>query len=198
MLTRRSLSLSHPQALPSGPVLRREILQDSLLAEQLLEAARAEAQALLEDARQQAARLREEARASAQAEAWRQADTMLADWQVQRQQMWEQITHHAQTLVGQAWQQLTGEQDDPVRIEALIRQLATTQPQDEPGVLHCHPDWVGAATDCLQLVQAAWSVRADPQLAADTLCLRTEQGEFSLGWGSLVQALWPEPATTQA
>lgn len=197
MLTLRRLSLSHPQALPSGPVLPREILENSLLAEQLLDAARAQAQTLLDEAREAATRLQEEARASARAEVWRQADALLSDWQEQRQRMWEHITATAEALLGQAWRQLTGEQDEPLRIAAVIRQLAAVQASDEAGVLHCHPDGVSAVSDALQHLQAAWSVRADPQLAADTVCLRTEQGEFSLGWSSLSQALWPSSADAE-
>ncbi|MGE7955662.1 type III secretion system stator protein SctL [Pseudomonas sp. NPDC089530] len=191
MLTRRSLSLSHPQALPSGAVLRRETLQDSLLAEQLLDAARAEAEALLSEARDAAAGLREEAAVQARAEVWRQADALLADWQEQRQQMWQGIVASAEAVLGQAWQALLGEQEPPVRIAALLRQLAAAQPQDEAGVLHCHPDALPLATRHLQQAQAAWSLRGDPQQAADSLCLRTEQGDFSLDWQTLGTALWP-------
>ncbi|MFJ4192631.1 type III secretion system stator protein SctL [Pseudomonas sp. NPDC089534] len=193
MLTRRRLSLSHPQALPDDPVLRREIFEDSLLAGQLLEHARAQAETLLADAREEADRLREDAQARAVADVLQQADALLAQWQAQREQMWDGILASAEALMGQAWQQLLGEQGDAVRIAALCRQLSAARPPDEPGVLHCHPDRLDLAARHLQQAQAVWSLRADPQQAPDSLCLRTEQGDFTLDWQSLGSALWPLP-----
>lgn len=193
MLTRRNLTLSHPQLLPDGPVLRRETLENSLLAEQLLEAAQAEAEALLVNAQQEAERLREEAQAQARVEVWCQADALLDDWQQQRQQMWAHITATAETLVGQALQKLQGEQPDNARIRAVLHHLMATQPQDQAVVLYAHPDWLETTTLQLQQAQARWTLCADPQLAPDSLCLRTEQGDFSLSWSRLTEALWPQP-----
>ncbi|MCU1771343.1 type III secretion system stator protein SctL [Pseudomonas sp. 13B_3.2_Bac1] len=193
MLTRRCLTFSDPQALPDGPVLRREILEQNLLASQLLEAARSNAESILAQARRQSAQLADEAREQARAEVWRQADALLNEWQQQRQQMWTDIIASAETLVSEAMQCLLGETVQPERIKALLRQLAAAQPSDEAGVLHCHPAELDAVSHQLQTTQALWSVRADPQLPPDSLCLRTALGDFSLSWGALVAQVWPLP-----
>lgn len=188
MLTRRSLTLDRSLVLTDGPLLRREIFADSLLAGQLLTAARAEADSLLADAREHAALLRENARQQARAEVWRQADELLAQWQRQREQMWASIVVTAEALVGDVLQRLLGEQTEAARISAVVRQLAAAQPEDEEAVLYCHPDWLETATQVLQQTEARWTVRIDPRLAGETLCLRTEQGDFSLGWAALGEA----------
>lgn len=193
MLTHRNLTPRHPQLLPDGPVLRRENLENSLLAEQLLEAAKSEAEALLIDARQEVERLGKEAQAQAQVEVWSKADAMLDDWQQQRQQMWAHIITTAETLVGQALQKLLGEQPDNIRVRAVLHHLMFAQPQEQAGVLHAHPDWLETTTLQLQQAQARWTLRADPQLAPDSLLLRTNQGDFSLSWSRLVEVLWPQP-----
>ncbi|WP_085633481.1 type III secretion system stator protein SctL [Pseudomonas sp. R16(2017)] len=197
MLTRRRLSLSHPQALPDGPVLRLEVFEDSLLAGQLLAHARAQADTLLADAREEAERLRQAAQEQALAEVWQQADALLAQWQAQRQQMWDAILQSAESLLGQAWQRLLGEQGDAARIAALCRQLSAARPEDEPGVLHCHPDRLDLVANHLQQAQAVWSLRADPQQAPDSLCLRTEHGDFAIDWQALGSALGPLPDSAQ-
>ncbi|MGN7738565.1 type III secretion system stator protein SctL [Pseudomonas sp. 22526] len=193
MLTRRNLTLSHPQLLSDGPVLRRETLENSLLAEQLLEAAQAEAEALLVSARQEAERMGEEVQAQARVEVWCQADALLDDWQQQRQQMWVHIIATAETLVGQALQKLLGEQPDKARIRAMLHHLMATQTQEQVGVLHTHPDWLETTALQLQQAQACWTLRADPQLAPDSLLLRTELGDFSFSWSCLAEALWSQP-----
>ncbi|MGE8187527.1 type III secretion system stator protein SctL [Pseudomonas sp. NPDC086278] len=198
MLTHRSLTLSRLQVLPDGLVLRREILSDSVLAEQLLANAQAQADALLESARVEADRLREDAQKGAVAEVWRQADALLENWQLQRRQMWENITATAEALVGTALQQLLAEQTDGARISALVQQLLAAQPEDDAAVLYCHPDWFEPAAERLQQASAAWTLRADPLLPPQTLCLRTEQGEFSLSWTALTDAFWPGATADRA
>lgn len=191
MLTRRSLTLGRPHVLPGGLVLRRETLEDCVLAEQVLTTARAEADALLARAQDDAERLRDNAWQQACDEVWQQADAVLLQWQQEREQMWASITLTAEALVGTALRQLLAEQPDAARVSALLLQLRLAQPEDEAAVLYCHPDWLEPATQKLQQRQASWSVRADPQLAPQTLCLRTEQGDFRLNWTTLVGAVWP-------
>ncbi|AZC83991.1 type III secretion system stator protein SctL [Pseudomonas chlororaphis] len=194
MLTHRNLTLGHPRLLISGPILRRETLENSQLAEHLLEVAQAEAETLLANARQEAERLGEEIQAQARIEIWCKADALLDDWQQQRQQMWTHITATAEILVGHALQKLLAEQTDNARVHAVLHHLITAQPQAQTGVLHIHPDWLETATLQLQQAQARWTLLADSQLPPDSLCLRTDQGDFSLSWSRLVEALWPHSA----
>lgn len=193
MLTCRSLNLSHPLALHNGSVLRRETIEDILLSEQLLDVARAQASALLTSAQDAAEGLREKAAVQARTEVWAQVDALMADWQEQRHRMWQGIIASAEAVLEQAWQALLREQEPPARIAALIRQLAAAQPWDEAGVLHCHPDALPLVACHLQQAQAAWTLRGDPLQALDSLCLRTEQGDFSLDWQTLSTALRPMP-----
>ncbi|MBX9404944.1 type III secretion system stator protein SctL [Pseudomonas baetica] len=197
MLTRRSLTLSDSRALPDGPVLRRETLEQSLMAGQLLEAARSEAEQILAEARSQAEQLAQEARAQAGAQIWRQADALFSEWQAQREQMWEQITGNAQTLVTRTLECLLGELEPQERIAALLRQIAAAHPREDVGTLHCHPQDLAEVDRQVQSAQAVWSVRADAQLPRDSLCLRTTLGDFSLSWNALVSHVWPLPTTPQ-
>lgn len=190
-MTRRKLTLRYPRTLSDGPVLRRETMETYQLAEQLLEAARLQGENLLIRAHQEAERLGEIAQAEAWAEVWRQADVLLEDWQHQRQQMWTDITSTAETLVGQVFQQLQGEQPVHARVRAVIHHLMISQTDEQAGVVYAHQDWLEPIKLQLNDAQARWSVRSDPELAPETVCLRTEHGEFYLSWGRLIDILWP-------
>ncbi|MBT2298554.1 type III secretion system stator protein SctL [Pseudomonas fluorescens] len=192
MLTRRSLTLSRHQTPLDSAVVRREALEQRVQADQLLEQAEQRAQSIIRDAQDTAQTLRQHAAEEARAEVWRQAEGVLGAWQQQREAMWEAIIEHADGVLQRALQQLLGEVPDSARIQGVLRQLAACQRHDEAAVVHCHPDWLDRVSARLASTQdCQWSVRADPLLASDTLCLRSDQGSFVLGWQALERVVWP-------
>lgn len=192
MMTRRSLTLSRHQTPLECALLRRETLEQSVLADQLLDRARQLAQGIVDAAQDTAQHLRQHAGDEARAEVWRQAEEVLGTWQRQREAMWDAIAEHAEALVQQALQTLLGEVPDSARIQGILRQLSDCQRRDEAAVVLCHPDWLERVTAGLASTEACqWTVRADPLLAPETLCLRTETGDFSLGWQAFERHVWP-------
>lgn len=192
MLTRRSLTLVSHQQRISEPLLRREAIERCLLAEQLLEAAQVQADALIETAREDARQLREDAGDKARAEVWQEAKILFEDWQVQREHMWQHIEQTARDLLLQGLQIVLGEQPSAARVDALFLHLKSAQPADEVGVLHCHPDLLEVVAERMKADGSRpWTLRADPLLGHDALCLQGEQGDFTLSWSTLQRSVLP-------
>lgn len=193
MLAVRKLTLAADCQLIGEPLLRRETIDDCLLAGQVLEAAREQAQRILDAALIEAQALRDDAAEQAQAQVWEQAQALLDDWRTQREQMWEGLNETARQLLNEALRTLLGEVPEPARIDALLLHLKAAQPADEASVLHCHPDLAQVLAERLRVLgHANWAVRADPQLPADGLSLRTGSGDFNLSWQALQRWILPE------
>ncbi|WLG82453.1 type III secretion system stator protein SctL [Pseudomonas cucumis] len=193
MLAVRKLILAGDCQLIGESLLRRETIDDCLLASQVLEAAREQAQSILDAALTDARVLREVAAEQAQAQVWEQAQALLDDWRAQREQMWEGLNETARQLLDEALHTLLGEVPEPARIDALLRHLKAAQPHDETSVLHCHPDLAQVLAERLPVLgHSNWTVRADPQLPADGLSLRASSGDFNLSWQALQRWVLPE------
>jgi type III secretion protein L len=193
MLVVRKLMLVGDRQLIGEPLLRRETIEDCLLAAQVLEVAREQAQSILDAALTQAQALREDAAEQAQAQVWEQAQALFDDWQTQREQMWEGLNETARQLLDEALRTLLGEVPEPTRIDSLLRHLKAAQPADEASVLHCHPDLAQVLAERLRVLgHSNWTVRADPQLPAQGLSLRTGSGDFNLSWQALQRWILPE------
>ncbi|WP_260954408.1 type III secretion system stator protein SctL [Pseudomonas citri] len=193
MLAVRKITLASDSPVIGEPLLRRETLADCLLAGQILESAREQAQGILDAALAEAQVLREEAAGQAQAQVWEQAQALFDDWQAQREQMWAGLNETARQLLKEALRTLLGEVPQPGRIDALLHHLKAAQPADESAVLHCHPQRVQALSERLASPSYSnWTVRADPQLPEDGMSLRTESGEFNLSWQALERWALPE------
>ncbi|WLG48113.1 type III secretion system stator protein SctL [Pseudomonas sp. FP1742] len=193
MLAVRKLTLAGDCQLIGESLLRREEIDDCLLAGQVLEAAREQAKSILDAALTDARALREVAAEQAQAQVWEQAQALLDDWRAQREQMWEGLNETARQLLDEALRTLLAEVPEPARIDTLLRHLKAAQPHDEASVLHCHPDLAHVLAERLPVLgHSNWTVRADPQLPADGLSLRASSGDFNLSWQALQRWVLPE------
>jgi type III secretion protein L len=193
MLAVRKLTLAGDRQLIGELLLRRETIDDCLLAAQVLAVAREQAQSLLDAALTEAQAVRDEAAEQAQAQVWGEAQALLDDWRAQREQMWEGLNETARQLLDEALRTLLGEVPEPARIDALLHHLKAAQPADEASVLHCHPDLAQVLAERLRVLgHSNWTVRADPQLPADGLSLRTGSGDFNLSWQALRRWILPE------
>ncbi|MBC3345618.1 type III secretion system stator protein SctL [Pseudomonas sp. SWRI196] len=191
MFARRSLELR-----PDG----QGLLQSYVARETLVDCGRA--QAVLEQAQMRAARLIEQAAEqadaaviAAQAQFWEQAETVLAAWEAQRQDMWQRIETSAAQLVNEALGTLLHDVPDQARIDALVRQLASRQDEPVSATLRCHPDDLANLTRSLGTVgERPWTAVADADMAVHQLLLETPGGTFLLDWATAVEALrLPEP-----
>ncbi|OEC32661.1 type III secretion protein L [Pseudomonas cuatrocienegasensis] len=192
MLASRSLTLTPNRSTVNEPLLRREVLAQSLLAEELLDDARAQAQAIFDTAQAEVQALRQRCEAEARAEVWKQAQGLLDDLRQQREVTLASIVEAAQELVQQALEIVLDELPDDKKVSAVLRQLTLAISNEESALIYCHPDQLTQLAHSLQEQgQRGWTLRGEPSLAPDALSLRTEQGDFSLSWSALQQHIWP-------
>jgi len=192
MLANRSLTLSHNRCTLNEPLLRREVLQQSLLAEELLDDARAQAQGILDTAQADAQALRQRCEEQARAEVWKHAQALLDDLRQQQQQTQATVIEAAQDLVQQALQIVLDEVPDSRKVSAVLRQLTSASANTESALIYCHPDQLALLAHSLEEQGLeGWALRGDPNLALDAISLRTEHGDFSLSWSALQRHLWP-------
>lgn len=169
-----------------------------------------QAVSIIEQAYEQAHIIREEARAAAQAEMqtlrreweatfWQQAQTLLSDWQQQRDADEAQLVQLAGNVVNEALHQLLDEVDDARRFHALIKQLLRHYPRQQQATLYCASAQEPTVSNWLNRQgQLSWTLCADPALAPDKLRLVTGQGELLVDWHTLREQLIPEPARASA
>lgn len=183
----RSLPLSRDDALAQGPILRREAIHDHIVADQILVEARAQAEQITLEAAQQATRLQEQAALQARAQVWQQAEALLKELKRRKKKNFRLVTLVAEQVVHDALTQLLTTLPDAQKVSALIRQLINKKMEATEGILLCHPKWLVIASTQLQLSSSTWSICADPQLAEDTICLRSRQAELHLKWSDFTQ-----------
>ncbi|RMQ45840.1 HrpE [Pseudomonas cichorii] len=191
MLTSRSLTLINDRSTVNESLLRREVLEQCLLAEELLDDARARAQEILDQAHAEADDLRQRCEEETRAEVWVQAQSLLDDLREQREQSLATVVEAAQDLVQQALQIVLDELPDDKKVSAVLRQLTSASPNQESALVYCHPDQITLLAQCLEEHgQQGWTLRGDPNLAVDAISLRTEHGDFSLSWSVLQKHIW--------
>jgi type III secretion protein L len=142
------------------PILRREQIADSLLASEILERARAQAERLLPLQEAQAQAVQRQALA----DFWQQANTFLQAVQEQRQGLQQAMFEALETLLSQALAHLLDSTALAERVRALLRHLA-------------------------QQVADYWQLKPDPALLPESLCLSHEHGQFEITWGDLRDGL---------
>ncbi|MCV4343941.1 type III secretion system stator protein SctL [Pseudomonas capsici] len=192
MLTSRSLTLTSNRSTVNEPLLRREVLEQSLLAEELLEDARAQAREILDTAEAEAEALRQRCEEQTRAEVWQQAQSLLDDLREQRERTLATVVEAAEDLVQQALQLVLGELSDGQKVSAVLRQLTSASPNEESALIYCHPDRITLLAQSLEEQgQLGWTLRGDPNLEPDAISLRTEHGDFSLSWNALQRHVWP-------
>ncbi|GFM58345.1 hypothetical protein PSCICF_45230 [Pseudomonas cichorii] len=192
MLTSRSLTLTSNRSTVNEPLLRREVLEQSLLAEELLEDARARAREILDIAEAEAEALRQRCEEQTRAEVWQQAQSLLDDLREQRERTLATVVEAAEDLVQQALQLVLGELSDGQKVSAVLRQLTSASPNEESALIYCHPDRITLLAQSLEEQgQLGWTLRGDPNLEPDAISLRTEHGDFSLSWNALQRHVWP-------
>ncbi|WP_431080750.1 type III secretion system stator protein SctL [Pseudomonas thivervalensis] len=196
MLARRSLELRPDGQGLSQPYIARETLVDCARAQVVLEQAQVQAAQLLE-------RARAEAQASvleAQARFWEKAETLLATWEAQRQALWERIETSAAHVVNEALGTLLDEVPEQARIDALVRQIASRQDDPVSATLRCHPEDLASLTQSLGTdSRRPWTPVADADMQRHQLKLETPGGTYLLDWPTAVEALrLPEPPHNSA
>jgi len=196
MLARRSLELRPDGQGLSQPYIARETLVDCARAQVVLEQAQVQAAQLLE-------RARAEAQASvleAQARFWEKAETLLATWEAQRQALWERIETSAAHVVNEALGTLLDEVPEQARIDALVRQIASRQDDPVSATLRCHPEDLASLTQSLGTdSRRPWTPVADADMQRHQLKMETPGGTYLLDWPTAVEALrLPEPPHNSA
>ena len=196
MLARRSLELRPDGQGLSQPYIARETLVDCARAQVVLEQAQVQAAQLLE-------RARAEAQASvleAQARFWEKAETLLANWEAQRQALWERIEASAAHVVNEALGTLLDEVPEQARIDALVRQIASRQDDPVSATLRCHPEDLASLTQSLGTdSRRPWTPVADADMQRHQLKMETPGGTYLLDWPTAVEALrLPEPPHNSA
>lgn len=191
MFARRSLELRPDGQGLLQPYIAHETLVDCGRAQSVLQRAQAQAAQLLEHATEEA----DAAVLQAQAQFWEKAETVLADWETQRQAMWARIESSAALLVNEALAMLLDDVPEQARIDALVRQLASHQDDTVAATLRCHPDYLAKLTRSLGSSGVRpWTAVADASMDAHQLKLETPGGTFLVDWATAVEALrLPEP-----
>lgn len=181
MLVKRRLSLP-PQVLLE-PLLRRELFDDVLRAEQLLERAAQQADAMLQDAEYQC----QQQLQSAQALFWEETNLQLQAFADENLAFQRELLASVDRLLLLAMTRLLDETDLSGRIRALLRNLSDSQAGRAAATLSCHPQQAQAVQAWLEdsgLV-ALWAVQQDTQVPLQALRLSHAQGAFEIDWEQL-------------
>lgn len=187
MLTCRTLMIKRDCVFVHGQIIRREIIYEYAVADQIIVGAKAEAQLITTRAQEQSAVLCDRAAAEARAQVWREAEAFLKAMKHEKEQMWLAVAQEAGKVVEDALTHLFGQQSEIQKVSALIRQIVDARPEESEGVLICHPHWLEVVSLQMQQNQSHWKVRADVEMAEGMICLKNSQGEFRLSWNELMQ-----------
>jgi type III secretion protein L len=186
MLAKRRLVLSSSAVLVTD-ILRREDLAGTMLAAEVLDNARAEAEHILAAAHAQARR--EKDRALAQF--WASANGFLQQLEQQRLALAEESMEAVEALLNEALAELLDQTTLAERSRALMRNLAAGQTVETRAVLSAHPDMLDSLGEWLSASRFAehWQLKGDPALAPQTLRLSDANGAFDIDWDSLRRGL---------
>lgn len=187
MLTKRRFALG--SAVLEEPILRRQLLEESLRADELLAQASLQAEQLLQQAREQRQRYLDEAVASF----WSEANAQLQAIQEERASYQRDALSAVDSLLNIALSRLLDETDLPQRISALLRNLADGLPSKAEANLTCHPEAASTVRAWLQAMgfDVLWHVQEDPGMAPESLRLSNTLGTFHIDWTSLQRGLMP-------
>lgn len=189
MLIKRRLSLG--AAVIAEPILRRQQLDDSLRAADLLTQAERQAAQQLRDGQVQQQQCLDQAAASF----WSQANALLQAIEQERSAYQGAALAAVDSLLNTALSHLIDDTDLPQRIRALLRNLDLGLPHKVEASLTCHPDVAATVHDWLadKGLDSLWEVHADPETAPETLRLSNALGAFDIDWASLRRGLLATP-----
>jgi type III secretion protein L len=186
MLAKRRLVLSSSEVLVTD-ILRREDLAGTVLAAQVLENARHEAEQILAAAQGQAQYEKDQALA----QFWDGANHFLQQLEQQRLALAQQAMEAVEALLNEALAQLLDQTSLAERSRALIKNLAAGQIVETTAVLNAHPDMLESLGAWLSASRFAghWQLKGDPLLAPQALRLSDANGAFDIDWDSLRRGL---------
>ncbi|GME46490.1 MULTISPECIES: type III secretion system stator protein SctL [unclassified Pantoea] len=191
MLTQKRITLLNG-ADDLAPIISQAMLTSQQQGEDILRQAQQQAEEILAAAEQEAEACKLRAQERAEQDFWQQADSLLADWRRQQQQIESEMLTVMESVMRLALEQLLAEIPETPRLNALLRQLLRDKMLAEQASLCCHPpqqqpiaDWLAAHT------HLNWQLQPDETLAADNLKLVTAQGELHLDWQQAVRQLLP-------
>lgn len=186
MLAKRRLVLSSSAVLVTD-ILRREDLAGTVLAAEVLDNARAEAEQILADAHTQAQQEKDQALA----QFWDSANGFLQQLEQQRSALAQESMEAVEALLNEALAELLDQTTLAERSRALMRNLAAGQTVETRAVLSAHPDMLDSLAEWLSASRFAdhWQLKGDPTLAPQTLRLSDANGAFDIDWDSLRRGL---------
>jgi type III secretion protein L len=182
MWVKRRLSLGAPPVL-AEIIVRREHLADVLLASEVLDKAHIEADRLISAAQDEVRQLLDQATT----EFWATAQGFLSALEQQGVNLQRDAIASTEKLLDVALGRLLDEAGLFERIRALVRNLASSQPNEPIGTLSCHPHVVEPLRAWLTESRFAqhWQLKADPDLTPEALRLSHASGAFEIDWPSL-------------
>jgi type III secretion protein L len=186
MLAKRRLVLSSSAVLVTD-ILRREDLAGTVLAAQVLDNARAEAEQILAAAHARAQHEKDQALV----QFWNSANDFLQQLEQQRQALAEASMEAVEALLNEALADLLDQTSLAERSRALMRNLAAGQLVETTAVLSAHPEMLDSLGEWLSASRFAdhWQLKGDPALAPQTLRLSDANGAFEIDWDSLRRGL---------
>jgi type III secretion protein L len=186
MLAKRRLLLSSSAVLVTD-ILRREDLAGTVLAAQVLDNARAEAEQILAAAHARAQHEKDQALV----QFWNSANDFLQQLEQQRQALAEASMEAVEALLNEALADLLDQTSLAERSRALMRNLAAGQLVETTAVLSAHPEMLDSLGEWLSASRFAdhWQLKGEPALAPQTLRLSDANGAFDIDWDSLRRGL---------
>ncbi|MBN2974771.1 hypothetical protein BFW88_03105 [Pseudomonas fluorescens] len=179
MLRRRKIELYEGASDSTQVLVKRELLDQSTRANELVEHAKAHADQLVSEAVQHRDALAEQAHIAF----WQRANLVLGQWEQQRNSMCEQLERYAAAIASQAYRCLLDDVPPTARLTALVRQLAANQLPVVQATLLCHPAERNDLEHCLIALDITlWALRPDERIKQQTLVLETAEGDFHIDW----------------
>ena len=187
MLCRHTIELLKDASELPRCLIPREELANWAHANQLISRAKAQADELVIQAEKRCEMLLEKA----SLDVWQRADAQLKRWERDRQAMCDNLEVYATSITNQAIRRLLDDTVPPERLAALLRQLLANQIQEINASLLCHPQDIEEIKQCLANQQATlWKLQPDETIPAQTLVLKTDEGDFRISWHSMLDAFF--------
>ncbi|QDH63202.1 MULTISPECIES: type III secretion system stator protein SctL [Pseudomonas] len=187
MLCRYTVELPRDASGLSRCLIPREELANWEHANQLISHAKAQADELINQTERQCELLLEKA----SLDVWQRADAQFKRWERDRQAMCDNLEEYATSITNQAIRRLLGETVAPQRLSALLKQLLADQIQEIDAALLCHPQDFEEVKQYLAHHKATlWKLHHDETIPAQTLVLKTDEGDFRISWNSMLDAFF--------
>lgn len=186
MLAKRSIALTTAALLPE-PIVRRETIAESLLAQDILAEAQVQVREMITRQQAQSDRLQQRALA----EFWVSANVFLADLKRQREALQQQAMETVEQLLSDSLKHLLDQTSLAERVRALARNLAASQLNDAVATLSVHPDIADTVAEWLAASRFAqhWQLKRDAAIAVESLRLSDANGAFDIEWTTLRNGL---------